>query len=121
MSKAKVVLCIDDDELGMNVRRTLLNSAGYKVLTAATGKDGLRIMQSETVDCVLLDYLMPDMDGRDVAMELKRSHPDVPIILYSSVTQLPREVRELANACLMKLDGPEKLLAALDRHCLSAA
>ena len=121
MSKAKVILCIDDDAMGLGIRETLLESAGYRVLSATNGKDGLHLMETEAVDCVLLDYLMPDMNGRDVAAELKRSHPDVPIILYSSVTQFPREVREMVNACLMKLDGPEKLLATLERHCLSPA
>ena len=83
MSKP-VLLCIDDEPGGLEVRKMVLESAGYSVLTAGSGKAGLEIFTSQGVDLVILDYAMPEMSGYEVAVELKRTSPGTPILMLSA-------------------------------------
>lgn len=57
------ILCIDDEPVLLELRRTLLERAGYRVLIAATGREGIRVFGLEKIDLVVLDYWMADMDG----------------------------------------------------------
>ena len=75
----KTILCIDDDSSILELRRRVLESSGYGVLTAPSGKDGLELVSQGTkVDLVLLDYLMPGMNGDEVAENLKSKFPALP-------------------------------------------
>lgn len=68
------VLCVDADAPTLTLRKTLLEAAGYSVLTAASGREALRIMDEKSdVDLVLLDYVMPGMNGDELAERLRRS------------------------------------------------
>ncbi len=73
MQESMAVLVIDDDA----VIRTLLQSAlagkGFKVFTASNGYDGIDIAKTEEIDVILLDWIMPEMDGMQVLEELKRN------------------------------------------------
>src|SRR5690349_19139475 len=82
------ILCIDDEEPALVVRRRLLEKAGYRVFTALTGKEGIEIFRYQPFDLVILDYWMADMDGLDVAAELKRLKPKTPIIILSGYTAI---------------------------------
>lgn len=106
-----LILCIDDEELGLHIRGTVLERAGYRVITAADGDSGLRLFASEPIDAVILDYFMPSMNGAQVATEMRRLHPKVPILLLSAYVSLPPEVTSLVNATILKGDGPDVLLA----------
>jgi len=77
------ILCIDDEEPSLTLRRIVLERAGYLVFTALTGKQGIDIFRSQPVDLVILDYWMADMDGLDVAAELKSIRAKTPIIMLS--------------------------------------
>lgn len=78
------ILRIDDEPDLLEVRRIFLEkAAGYRVLGAATGKEGIRLFSAEHVDLVVLDYWMADMRGLDVAEELKRINSKVPILMLS--------------------------------------
>jgi CheY-like chemotaxis protein len=66
------ILCIDDEASGLLARRLLLESAGYRVIEAHSGPEGIRLFQSENVSVVILDYWMSGMKGTVVAAELKR-------------------------------------------------
>ena len=90
MSKS-VLLCIDDELGGLEVRKMVLESAGYAVLTAGSGKAGLEIFTSQRVDLVILDYAMPEMSGYEVAVELKRTSPGTPILMLSAYFPVPPE------------------------------
>ena len=68
---ASTVLCIDDEASLLHLQRRYLESHGYTVLTAATGQEGLEILSAAPVDVVVLDYLMPAMDGFAVALEIR--------------------------------------------------
>lgn len=110
MSKP-LILCIDDEELGLQIRRIVLERAGYRVVTAAGGAAGLKIFADERVDAVVLDYFMPEMHGGAVAVQMRRLRPDVPILLLSAHINLPRETIEAVDFTILKGDGPNILLA----------
>lgn len=81
MSRAITVLCIDDEVLGLEIRRVVLEREGYTVLTANDGPTALTMFRDSAVDAVVLDYAMPGMDGAKVAKALREIHPHVPILL----------------------------------------
>lgn len=105
-----LILCIDDEELGLRVRKMVLESAGYQVVTGIDGPTGLSVFASEPVSAVVLDYYMPGMSGGEVAAEMRRLRPEVPIILLSAYINLPPEVIRMVDCTIVKGDGPETLL-----------
>lgn len=108
-----LILCIDDEELGLQVRKLVLEREGYRVLTAPDGPTGLKIFSQESVQAVVLDYFMPDMNGAAVATELRKLRPEVPILLLSAYINLPAEITRLVDSTILKGDGPGILLAKL--------
>jgi CheY-like chemotaxis protein len=113
--RAKTVLCVDDERLGLRVRKIMLESRGFRVLTASDGRHGLALFEEHTVDVVVLDYFMPDMNGGQVAAEMRRRRPEVPIIFLSAYFSLPPEALELANAFITKGDPPDVLIDKIDQ------
>ena len=111
----KTVLCVDDERIGLRVRKIMLETRGFNVLTASDGRQGLAIFEQNQVDLVVLDYFMPDMNGGDVAAELRRRRPDVPIIFLSAYFSLPPEALELANAFITKGDPPDALIEKIEQ------
>lgn len=107
------ILCVDDEELGLQIRRAVLERAGYSVRTALNGREGLDAFSSDPVDLVVLDYSMPGMHGGDVALEMRRLRPQVPIILLSAYVNLPAEVTRIVDCSMLKGDGPELLLSKI--------
>jgi CheY-like chemotaxis protein len=111
--KRATVLCIDDEEPGLQVRRLLLESAGYRVLCARSGVDGIKVFQSEPVDAVVLDYWMSGMNGIAVARELKRLSPHIPIMILSAYGTLLDETLGVADLWLRKGEEPQFILGKL--------
>ena len=107
------VLCVDDEALGLQIRRALLEVAGYKVLTAEDGKTALILFEDNHIHAVLLDYLMPEMDGARVAAAMRTIKPHVPILLHSACVDLPQDAIGLVDATLSKGEGPEMLINRL--------
>ena len=116
LMKAKshnIILCVDDETAGLSVRQAVLESQGYRVLTANNGRDALKIFSSEAIDLVILDYSMPEMDGQAVAEEMKRLKADVPIVMLSAYVNLPRETVALVDRCLTKGEPTPVLLGTI--------
>jgi len=110
------ILCIDDEEPALMVRRRVLEKAGYRVVTALTGKVGIEMFRQQSFDVVILDYWMADMDGLDVAAELKRLNPRTPIIMLSGFASILDEGLGKVDLWLRKGEGdPEQLLSAVVR------
>jgi CheY-like chemotaxis protein len=115
------ILCVDDEELGLQIRRAVLERAGYSVRTALNGREGLDAFSSDPVDLVVLDYSMPGMHGGDVALEMRRLRPQVPIILLSAYVNLPAEVTRIVDCSMLKGDGPELLLSKIQEFLAERA
>ena len=109
------VLCIDDEQTALQLRRTLLESAGYKVLAAKSGQQGIHAFRSEAVQAVILDYWMADMNGMQVATEIRKLNPAVPIIILSAYGELLDESLGIADLWIRKgEEDPQYLLARLE-------
>ncbi len=114
MDQKATILCIDDEEPGRMLRKLLLESAGYDVLTAPSGREGLQLFRSQTVDAVIVDYWMADMNGLAVAKELRRLNRNTPIIVLSAYVPILDEAVGLADLWVRKgEENPEFLLAKL--------
>lgn len=107
------ILCIDDEALGLEIRKAVLERSGYRVLTAVDGATGLSLFRGNAIDGVVLDYYMPEMDGGAVAEAMRRERPEIPIMLLSAYINLPTEVVALVDVTLLKGEGPEELLEKL--------
>jgi CheY-like chemotaxis protein len=97
-----VLLCIDDNEDVLECEKSLLESFGYTVLTAASGGKGLELASQYSVDVVILDYVMPEMNGQEVALEMRRLKPLAPIILLTGAVDIPRQTLNLVDALIVK-------------------
>jgi CheY-like chemotaxis protein len=112
MSLGKV-LCIDDDEVGLLVRKMTLEAAGFKVSTANGGKKGLELLTGSQFDLIVLDHSMPEMNGGEVAEEIRLRCPGVPIVLLSAYVTLPEEDVRRVDAYITKGDSTETLLTTV--------
>ena len=77
------ILVVDDDENVLKVLSRALERFGYEVLTAKDGRECVTMFQSSPTDLVICDIFMPRMDGLEVLMQLRKSHPDVKLIAVS--------------------------------------
>lgn len=80
------ILVVDDEEALRNLLRISLQKAGYTVYTACNGAEAMDIFNQTAIDLVLLDILMPDMDGYTLCAEL-RKRSDIPIIMLSALNR----------------------------------
>jgi CheY-like chemotaxis protein len=110
----RLILCVDDETVGLHVRRMLLERAGYRVLTALDGASGLELFAREPVEAVVLDFSMPGMTGGEVAIAMRQIKPDIPILMLSAYTSLPPEVSAVVSLSMTKGEGAPALLKKLD-------
>jgi len=114
------ILIIDDDDIIRRMLRLMLTKAGYDVLDAADGKEGIERFRENDVDLVITDLIMPEKEGLEMIMELKTDFPDVKIIAMSGGAQMgPEGYLQLADALgaqrtLKKPIAREDLLAAIE-------
>lgn len=121
MAQPRLILCVDDETVGLKVRQLLLERAGYKVLTALDGRTGIEIFGREPVDGVVLDYSMPGMTGGEVAAKLRCIKPHIPILMLSAYTSLPPEVNRLIDGAMTKGEGASAFLHRVSALIGSAA
>ena len=107
------VLCIDDDRQTLMLRETILRAEGFHVFVSHTGAEGISLANQEKCDAVVLDYLMPDMCGENVARVLKHQHPELPVILCSGFSDIPESAFKIVDAFVSKGDLPEFLVATI--------
>ncbi|MCK4574073.1 MAG: response regulator, partial [candidate division Zixibacteria bacterium] len=77
------VLAIDDQTVILDLISAMCQASGYQVTTAASGEEGLQLALSQEFDIILTDLSMPGMSGLEVAREVIKSRPDVPIVLIT--------------------------------------
>jgi len=83
---AKRILVVDDDENILSLERTILEQKGFEVTTAGGGKEALRILGESAFDLVLLDVMMPEIDGFSVCRKIKEDprHREMPVIFLTA-------------------------------------
>jgi CheY-like chemotaxis protein len=110
MTKAKI-LCIEDDPDMIDYVKLILGKAGYEVLGAEGGAEGLKAMRRELPDLVLLDLMMPEMDGADVLLHKKddKTVRDIPVIALTAMDAPFDQIMWLARTDLQDFIVKSKL------------
>lgn len=113
-----VILCVDDEDNALVLRRGILEKAGYQVITALSGKQALELLGAHKVDLVLSDYVMPNLSGGKLARDIKVLHPGLPVIILTGLQEIPADSFH-ADLFLSKTEGPvsicEKIAALLQK------
>lgn len=107
------ILYIDDEPNTLQLRKLTLEASGHQVIEARSGEEGLRLLRSSKVDIVILDYWMSGMNGLAVGTEIKKSYPDIPIIISSGLPELPGESIGIADRWILKGSRAQELLDAV--------
>jgi CheY-like chemotaxis protein len=87
-SQALRILAVDDDALVLANTATMLQELGHAVVEAASGKQALSILRSDSLDVVVTDYAMPGMTGEELAEAIKHEFPEMPILMVSGYADL---------------------------------
>ncbi len=95
MPSRKTILVIEDEPQIVMGLRDALEFEGFKVASAGKGKEGLALARSEAPDAVVLDLMLPDMNGYAVCEEIRRHSPFVPIIMLTARSQETDKIRGL--------------------------
>lgn len=118
MSDAKTVCIVDDDADVRDSLAMLLQRSGYQTLSFDSARAFLQAGVKGSQHCVLADIRMPEMDGLALQLELKRTQPDVPVLIMTGHGDIPMAVQAMKAGAIDFLEKPfEKpaLLAALVR------
>jgi CheY-like chemotaxis protein len=108
--KPKIVLCVDDDATSLDIRRQLLELAGFQVIAATGAKEALELFRMRKVDAAVLDYQMPDMNGGELAEAMKTIRPGVPVMIVSALPWLPDDAPRCIDAFVSKGDSNSALM-----------
>jgi CheY-like chemotaxis protein len=107
------LLCIDDDEFLLEYEKTFLETFGYTVVTAHSGREGLELARLQSFDIVIVDYYMSEMNGLETAIAMRRLWPRVPIIMLSGTVDLPAQVSDVVDTFVAKDRLASELLPAI--------
>ena len=107
-----LILCIDDDDIALRVRKLLLASVGFNVLTANSGEDGLELFKQNPIELVIADHFLSDKTGAGIAREMKELKPEVPILILSAALERPDGL-EFADGFVAKGEPPRVVFNAI--------
>ncbi len=136
MKPKRTILCVDDNEQSLSIRKVMLETRGYRVVTCTNSEDALKIFAGGGIDLVLSDLVMPGMDGAELISRLKKLSPQTPAILFSGTVKgyerdtvadvflpkgmyAPAELLERIRLLLVRKRGPKR--AVLPGRDISAA
>lgn len=127
MRPKKTILCVDDNEQALAVRKFLLETRGYRVIALHTAEEALERFREGGIDLVLGDVVMPRMDGNEMVRRMKEIAPEIPMILISGSIKAferanradaflpkgastPVEMLERIRVMIARKRGPRKVL-----------
>ncbi len=120
-ANGKRVVCIEDEPEMIDLVRLILGRRGFEVVGANGGLEGLELVASEKPDLVLLDLMMPDMDGWEVYQRMKSDEAlrDIPVVV---VTAKAQSIDKVLGLHIAKVDdyitkpfGPQELLESVEK------
>lgn len=112
------VLIVEDEDAIAEIERDYLELSGFDVTLASDGKEGLDIALKEDFDIIILDIMLPGMDGFDICKEI-RKEKDIPIIMVSAKKEDIDKIRGLgigADDYMTKPFSPSELVARVKAH-----
>ena len=108
------VLLVDDEQRGLELRKHVLESSGFRVLTATGSEQAMNLFRLHDVDVVVTGHLLGNLSTAACASAMKRSKPHVSIITLTNQTNAD-EALQYADRSLGKTEGPDTLITAIDR------
>jgi DNA-binding response OmpR family regulator len=116
------VLCVEDEDSQLSLRKMLFEGAGFDFFGARTGSEALELFRKKDIDAVVLDYWLSGKKGVEIAEEMKRERPMVPMIILSGFASLPGEGAGLVTTWFQKGKvEPEELVNEVRRLIESAS
>jgi DNA-binding NtrC family response regulator len=110
------VLCVEDEDSQLSLRKLLFEAAGFDFCGSRTGVEALDLFRKRDIDAVVLDYWLSGMKGVELAEEMKRERPHVPVIILSGFASLPGEGAGLVTTWFQKGKvEPEELVGEVRR------
>ena len=136
MKVKKTILCVDDNEQSLSIRKVMLETRGYRVVACNSGQGALDEFRKGGIDLVLSDLIMPGLDGTELIERIKNEAPHLPAILFSGKIKVyekdtradvflpkgmyaPAELLERIRLLLVRKRGPKR--AALPENTGVAA
>src|ERR1700734_1993799 len=131
MRPKKTILCVDDNEQLLSVRTFLLETRGYRIIAVTSAPEALEVLERSlpgSLDLVLCDLLMPQMDGNELVRRSKQLHPGLPAMIISGTVNAfdralhadvflpkgacsPAEMIERIRVLVARKRGPKKAIA----------
>ena len=125
MKPKRTILCVDDNEQSLSIRKVMLETRGYRVVTSHNGREALEIFGKGGIDLLLTDLIMPELDGNELVRRAKELSPFTPAILFSGHTKFcttdtcadlflpkgthaPMELLERIRLLLVRKRGPKR-------------
>jgi CheY-like chemotaxis protein len=136
MRPKKTILCVDDNEQLLSVRTFLLETRGYRVVAVPTAQQALEFVEQSlpgSIDLLLCDLLMPQMDGNELVRRAKQLHPCLPSMIVSGTVNAfdravhadvflpkgagsPAEMIERIRVLVTRKRGPKKAVTQTASH-----
>ena len=137
MKPKRTILCVDDNEQSLSIRKVLLETRGYRVVTSLNGEDALARFRRGGIDLVLSDLVMPGLDGAKLIEAIKAISPRTPAILLSGKVRIydrdtqadvflpkgmhvPADLLERIRLLLVRKRGPRPESSAQRAHAGAA-
>ena len=125
MKPKRTILCVDDNEQSLSIRKVMLETRGYRVIACSSGHEALEEFKKGSVDLVLSDLVMPGIDGHALIDQVKQLSPHTPAILFSGKIKIydrdlradvflpkgmyaPIELLEKIRVLLIRKRGPKR-------------
>jgi two-component system response regulator CpxR len=137
MKPKKTILCVDDNEQALSIRKILLETRGYRVLACNSGEMALDAFRRGGVDLVLTDLVMSGVDGSRLIEEIKNLSPQTPAVLISGRCKIferetladvflpkgmyePADLLERIRVLLVRKRGPKRHVEVRERAMAAA-
>jgi DNA-binding NtrC family response regulator len=116
----RIILIIDDDSMILMILKQTLSKAGYRVITAASGEEGIALLSTSQADLVLTDYLMPGMSGIEVLNIIKQNQPLLPVIMLTGHGDVALTIKAIQLGAVDFIEKPihSKELIDVIKHAL---
>jgi len=100
------ILIVDDEEISLYSLKSNLRQQGYTVICASNGQEALSLLENQTVDLVISDLVMPEMDGIQLIHMIKERHPTLPFIVFTARGSIESAVSAIKEGALDYLEKP---------------
>ncbi len=108
LPKNPIILCVDDEPANLKLLENILVPRGYEVVSVASGEDALRKIKTRPIDLVLMDLMLPGMDGLQVSRKIKdnKKARNIPIIMLTAHSGVESFIKSLSNEVFAYLHKP---------------